>query len=182
MNWEYSIPRSIYKSPSNLKELVWDHSAKSLERTDVPIVKCAIVINHRGAPCPKDKKLDEQMFTRIQNCVEEQEKDRVSIQEERYHEFKPQVNYLKDGQGSSEPTRPFLVPQRETQEALQMQVVGVEFRKVSEKTTSKSQPPTLEVLTKDERALAEFTKQKAVYYKWVNYIAAQEVLKEGKKM
>ena len=61
-----------------------------------------------------------------------------------------------------------------------MQVAGVEFGKVNEKATNKSQPPTLEILTKDEEALAEFTKQKAVYYKWVNYIAAQEVPKEGK--
>ena len=50
-----------------------------------------------------------------------------------------------------------------------MQVVVVEFRKVSEKTVNKSQPPALEVLEKDEKALAEFTKQKAVYYKWVNF-------------
>ena len=35
-------------------------------------------------------------------------------------------------------------------------------------------------MTKDERALAEFRKQKAVHYKWVNYIAAQEVPKGGK--
>ena len=41
MNWECSIPRSIYKSPCNSKELVFDHSAKGLERTEAPIVKCA---------------------------------------------------------------------------------------------------------------------------------------------
>ena len=76
--------------------------------------QCAICkIDHRGAPCPKEKKLDEKMFTRTKNWVVKQEKDRVSMQKEKYHEFKPQVNYLKDEQGNSEPVRPFLVPQRE---------------------------------------------------------------------
>ena len=61
-----------------------------------------------------------------------------------------------------------------------MQVTGVGLRKGSEKTTNKSQPPALKVLTKNEKALAEFTKQKTVYYEWVNYIAAQEVPIEEK--
>ena len=42
MNWEYPTPRPIYKSPSNSKELVWDHSVEGLKRTEAPIVKCAI--------------------------------------------------------------------------------------------------------------------------------------------
>ena len=65
------------------------------------------------------------------------------------------------------------MPQREAQKTLQMQEVRVEFGKVSEEATNKSQPSMLEVLTKDEEAVAEFMKQKAVYYKWVNYIAAR---------
>ena len=39
--------------------------------------------NHKGAPCPKEKKLDEKTFIRIQNWVEEQEQDKVSMQEEK---------------------------------------------------------------------------------------------------
>ena len=43
--------------------------------------QCAICkINQRGVPCPKQKKLDEKMFVRIQNWVEEQEKNRVHVQ------------------------------------------------------------------------------------------------------
>ena len=113
MNWEYPTPRNVHNSPSNSKELVWDHSAEGVERTEAPIVKCAICgaahdivsckgtvplkkeitseniicatckIDHRGVPCPKEKKLDEKMFMRIQNRVEEQEKDRVSMQKEK---------------------------------------------------------------------------------------------------
>ena len=60
------------------------------------------------------------------------------------------------------------MPQRETQEALQMQATGAKFDKVSEKAACRTQPLALEVLVKDEKTLAEFTKQKAVYYKWVN--------------